>query len=145
MSFYSWNGAEEAVEITKKVSDKLGCKAFYIVPPPRAMFCGIQRKLDVGPREFLSLVKYAEFIVTNSFHGTVFSTIYKKPFISAIKGEVDPRRASLMKQLGLENHLISPERMELSTIMETDFSKVESNIEMLRKFSLSYLYDSLEK
>jgi hypothetical protein len=50
-----------------------------------------------------------------------------------------------MKQLGLENHLISPERMELSTIMETDFSKVESNIEMLRKFSLSYLYDSLEK
>ena len=70
---------------------------------------------------------------------------YKKPFISAIKGEVDPRRASLMKQLGLENHLISPERMELSTIMETDFSKVESNIEMLRKFSLSYLYDSLEK
>ena len=142
---FSWNGAEEAVEITKKVSDKLGCKAFYIVPPPRAMFCGIQRKLDVGPREFLSLVKYAEFIVTNSFHGTVFSTIYKKPFISAIKGEVDPRRASLMKQLGLENHLISPERMELSTIMETDFSKVESNIEMLRKFSLSYLYDSLEK
>ena len=109
------------------------------------MFCGIQRKLDVGPREFLSLVKYAEFIVTNSFHGTVFSTIYKKPFISAIKGEVDPRRASLMKQLGLENQLISPERMELSTIMETDFSKVESNIEMLRKFSLSYLYDSLEK
>lgn len=88
----------------------------------------------MGPREFLSLVKYAEFIVTNSFHGTVFSTIYKKPFISAIKGEVDPRRASLMKQLGLENHLISPERMELSTIMETDFQKWKVTLKCYANF-----------
>ena len=37
------SGAEEAVEITKKVSDKLGCKAFYIVPPRKKNLC-MQRK-----------------------------------------------------------------------------------------------------
>lgn len=142
---FSWDGAKEAVEITKKVSKLLGCKALYIVPPPRAMFCGLQRKLDVGPREFLSLVKYAKFIITNSFHGTVFSTIYRKPFISAIKGEIDPRRLSLMQQFGLEDHLMSPETMNLNAISTTDFLKVENRIALLRNRSLSYLYNSLEK
>lgn len=142
---FSWNGAKEAVEIAKEVSGRLSCEAFNIVPPPRAMFCGIRRKLDVGPREFLSLVRHAELVVTNSFHGTVFSIIYKKPFISAVKGGADPRRASLMRLLGLENHLVSPGNVDLGLIMDTDFSRVEGDIEALRKSSLSYLYSSLEK
>lgn len=141
---FSWNGAKETVEITKQVSKKLGCKAFYIVPPPRAMFSGIERKLDVGPRQFLSLIKHAKFVITNSFHGTVFSTIYNKPFISAIQNEVDPRRASLMKQFGLENHLMSPISLNLDTIFNTDFQIVESKITKLKEHSLNYLYSSLK-
>lgn len=140
---FSWNGAKETVELAKAIAQKLGAKPIYIVPPPRAMFCGIERKLDVGPREFLSLVKYAECVVTNSFHGTVFSTIYHKPFVSAIKDKVDARRASLMKQFGLEDHLMSPSTLNMGTIMSTDFEKVESNIAQLRKHSLDYLYTAL--
>lgn len=140
---FSWNGAAEAVELTKIISKKLGAKPIFIVPPPRAMFCGIERKLDVGPREFLSLVKYAECVVTNSFHGTVFSTIYHKPFVSAIKDKVDARRASLMKQFGLENHLMSPSTINTDIIKNTDFDKVENNIAPLRKNSLNYLYTAL--
>lgn len=142
---FSWNGAKEAVELTKAVSDKLGCKAYYIVPPPRAMFSGIERKLDVGPKQYLSLIKHAEFVITNSFHGTVFSTIYHKPFISAIKDEVDPRRASLMKQFGLEDHLMSPTNFNLDRIFATDFDKVEKNLEPLRKHSLDYLFNALKE
>lgn len=142
---FSWNGAKEAIEITKQIAKQLKCKAFYIVPPPRAMFCGIERKLDIGPKEFLSLIKHANFIVTNSFHGTVFSTIYQKPFISAIKEVADPRRASLMKQFGLEDHLMSPSNYNLDKIYSTDFSMVESNIAELKKHSLNYLYNALEK
>lgn len=141
---FSWNGAKEAVEITKAVASDLKCKAIYIVPPPRAMFCGIERKLDVGPREFLSLVKHAEFVVTNSFHGTVFSTIFHKPFVSAIAGDVDARRASLMKQLGLEDHLMSPDNLDIDKIQDTDFTRVEENIKPLRERSLNYLYNALD-
>lgn len=140
---FSWNGAKEAVELTKVIAKKIGAKPIYIVPPPRAMFCGIDRKLDVGPREFLSLVKYAECVVTNSFHGTVFSTIFHKPFVSAIQDKVDARRASLMKQFGLEDHLMSPKRLNMDLIMNTNFDKVENNIAPLRKHSLDYLYTAL--
>ena len=140
---FSWNGAKEAVEMAKLVSKKLGCKAYYIVPPPRAMFCGIERKLDIGPKEFLSLIKYAEFVVSNSFHGTVFSIIYKKHFISPIKDVVDPRRASLMQQLGLENHLMTPCKLDLNTIFTTDFRIVDERLKTLREHSQSYLYNAI--
>lgn len=141
---FSWNGAPEAVAIAKAAATKIGCKAYYIVPPPRAMFSGIKRKLDIGPKEFLSLVKHASFVVTNSFHGTVFSTIYRKQFISAISGNVDARRASLMKQFGLEDHLMSPGNINFGKISETDFDKVERRLEPLREHSLSYLYNALK-
>ncbi len=32
---------------------------------------------DVGPREFISLIKHAEYVITDSFHAAVFSNIYK--------------------------------------------------------------------
>lgn len=141
---FSWNGAPETVATAKAAAAKIGCKAYYIVPPPRAMFCGIERKLDVGPEEFLSLIKYASFVVTNSFHGTVFSTIYRKPFISAISGKVDARRASLMKQFGLEDHLMSPINIDFEKIFNTDFEKVEERLKSLREHSLCYLYNALK-
>lgn len=141
---FSWNGAKEAIELTKVIEKKLGCKAVYIVPPPRGLFCGIERKLDIGPKQFISLIKYAEFVITNSFHGTVFSTIFNKPFVSAIAGSVDARRASLMKQFGLENHLVSPKSFDLNTIMETDFSAVEDRISILRNKSLQYLFSAID-
>lgn len=140
---FSWDGAKETIEITKKISKQLNCEAYLIVPPPRAMFCGIKRKLDIGPKEFLNLIKYAKLIVTNSFHGTVFSTVYKKPFISAIKEEADPRRASLMKQFGLEDHLMNPNNYNLDKIFSTDFSIVEKKLSPLREHSINYLYKAL--
>jgi len=35
---------------------------------------------DVGPSEFLFILKNAEYIITNSFHGTAFSIIFEKKF-----------------------------------------------------------------
>lgn len=140
---FSWDGAKEAVDIAKKVAQQLGYIIYNIVPPPRAMFCGIDRKLDIGPKQFLSLIKYAEFVVTNSFHGTVFSIIYQKPFISAIKRNADSRRTSLMKQFELEDHLMNPNNLDLKIINKTDFVKVEENMRPLKEYSLDYLYKSL--
>ena len=39
-------------------------------------------KLNIGPREFLYLIKNAKYVCTDSFHGTVFSVIFQKEFFS---------------------------------------------------------------
>ena len=136
---FSWNCAKEVIDVARKVSKQLNCDLINIVAPPRALFSGVKRKLDVGPKEFLGLVKNAEFVVTNSFHGTVFSSLYNKPFASVISGSVDKRRQSLMHQLGLENNLIRPEEFDVNKILKTDFDVVNKNIENIKKKSIDYL------
>ena len=40
------------------------------------------RNVPINPESFLSYFRYASCVVTNTFHGTVFSIIYRKPFYS---------------------------------------------------------------
>jgi len=140
---FSWNGAKEVIQATKLIAKKLKCKAINIIPPPRSMFCGIERKLDVGPREFLSLIKNARCIVTNSFHGTVFSTIYEKPFVSVVSGVSDTRRHSLMKSIGLSDRLLKPDEIDLDKIMNSNFENSKILLENLKEKSLNYLIKAI--
>lgn len=141
---FSWSGSRNAVKIAKHIARGLGCKPICIVPPPRTMFSGIQRKLDVGPKEFLGLVNKAQFIVTDSFHGTVFSILYEKPFISVDNGKMDARRLSLLKSLELEKLYQDPSNINLSNIMSMDFSATKQILGRLREDSIEYLKKAID-
>lgn len=141
---FSWACTGDVVDAAKKVAKELNLPLYNIVPPPRAMFRGVKRKLDVGPREFLSMVKNAEFVVTNSFHGTVFSTTFEKPYISLVSGEPDPRMKSILAQLGLEACLMKTDNIDIKRSLEIDYSQVKYKKEELRAASLNYLKRALE-
>lgn len=63
--------------------------------------------LDAGPLEFLNLIMNADFVCTDSFHGTALSTIFEKQFFSFDKavGSVDTRKADLLSALGYNDRL----------------------------------------
>lgn len=95
-----------------------------------------------GPEQFISLIKNAEFILTDSFHGTVFSIIYEKPFYSftrsGVKREMVSRIKSILDLLHMEN------RFEPRDLIETDIYNINydvcnSLIVNERKKSLTYL------
>ncbi len=54
---------------------------------------------------FLSLIKHAEFVITNSFHGTAFSIIFEKDFYSVKHGSGN-RQLTLLNEIGLEDRFI---------------------------------------
>lgn len=141
---FSWNCNGDVISAAKEVSNKLGYPLYHLTPPPRALFSGIERKLDAGPREFLSLIKNAEFVVTNSFHGTAFSTIYEKPFVSVVSGRADPRMASLLEQLGLLEHLATVDDIDVNMLQNTDFKAVREKKTELRKSSFEFLSAALQ-
>lgn len=143
IAMFGWNTNSDLILAAKHVSQQLGLPVYNIVPPPRGMFCGIPRKLDVGPCEFLSIIKNAEFVVTNSFHGTAFSTTFEKPYVSIITGEPDTRMFSLLNQLGLSDHLVTKDQVNLDAIYKTDFGKVNEKKVLLRQSSFEYLKHSL--
>lgn len=140
---FGWITNSDLISAAKYVSKKIGLPVYNIVPPPRAMFCGIPRKLDIGPCEFLSVIKHAEFVVTNSFHGTAFATTFEKPYVSIVTGNPDTRMASLLNQLGLSDHLVAKDKLNVQAMMNTDFTAVREKKATLRQSSFDFLKRSL--
>ena len=95
--------------------------------------------------KWLAGFRDASFVVTDSFHGTVFSIIFNKPFISiANKKRGVSRFTSLLKIFGLENRLISS-REEISDHLldGIDFDRINDIKEEWQKKSLGFLKDNL--
>ena len=64
-------------------------------------------KYTADPVDFLRYVHDAEYVVTNSFHGTVFSIIFEKQFICVPMQGTSSRMVDLLTHLGLDNRILS--------------------------------------
>lgn len=97
------------------------------------------------PGEFLSCVEHAELVITNSFHGTVFSVLYGKPFISMLHTDTGSRTVDLLKTLGLESHLMyEVSREDCMKKMEFhNTQEVQEKILINREKSLAFLKKAL--
>ena len=61
-----------------------------------------KRVTALGPAEWLWFIHHSEYVVTNSFHGTVFSLMFHKPFTVALNSRAsDARMVSLLEGVGL--------------------------------------------
>ena len=100
---------------------------------------------DYGPGEFLWLFAHANYIVTNSFHGTVFSILNQKPFVSVIPKSMSNsgRIKSLLDSLELNNRLV----YELSNFNESiiNWKRVNEKLQQLKEDSIIFLRREIEE
>ncbi len=94
---------KKVYEETQRISDR---KSLPIVCVPSNFKCPIKGKIKrtMGPIEFLTMIRNAEYIVTDSFHAIAFSIIFNKKFIPVLKNdykELNERILSLMDVCGL--------------------------------------------
>ena len=107
-------------------------------------------KLDDLPiEEWLWYFKNAEMVFTDSFHGTCFSVIFEKPFISiANKGRGSDRFYSLTEIFGLRNRVFNaPADIEGKDYLFTDainYNDVNSRIAKERERSRNWVKDALD-
>ena len=123
---------------------------------PVVQLCGIRRKVhpqakcvfDAGPAEFLGLFKNASYVCTNSFHGTVFSVQFQKPFFTAVAPSelAAPERSrtfSILNRLGLTRRIIG--KGDTAGLMdEIDWEAVSERLVKARQGSLDYLKAAME-
>lgn len=95
-----------------------------------------------SPENFVNLIKYASYIITTSFHGTVFSIIFNKPFycIKLDDGE-DTRSMCLLNSVGLNNRMINKDDNPI--LSEIDYEVVNNKISNLRNESINFLISSI--
>ncbi len=93
--------------------------------------------------EWIAMFRDSKYIVTDSFHGTVFSIIFNKPFLSIPNvGRGTTRFTSLLAKFGLEHRLVST----FDTYNETetiDWNQINGIIVSLKYKACSYLTSHL--
>lgn len=104
---------------------------------------------ETGPNAFLNLMNDSKYVITTSFHGTVFSLLFHKQFVY-INGRnhepTDDRTSFLLEQMNLMDHYIYPEAVTIEKLNEPiDYDKIDKHIEELRDKANRYLDVNINK
>ena len=95
--------------------------------------------------EYLSLIKNAKYILTNSFHGLVLSIVFKKPFITVVN--LDPsRQLSLLKMLNIDRDRLvdNLDGITLGAMEKPiDYQQVDLLLNELRRYNNNFLEQAL--
>lgn len=110
-------------------------------PDAEKSFLHFERRIQIPIEQWLINLMYAQFVVTDSFHGCVFSIIFNKPFIAI--GNVKrgmTRLKSLLSMFGLYNRLMNIDNLSnIQQMQEIDWDKVNKILNENREVSLSFL------
>lgn len=109
------------------------------------------RNAIMGIEKWIQFIKNAKFIVTNSFHGVVFSVIYHKPFIAVlVEGTLsgmNDRIITLLESLGLQDRIMDCfDQEKINVLLSTtiDWTHVDENIQLLRREAGNFLISNID-
>ena len=108
----------------------------------------------VGPAEFINLIRHASYVCTDSFHGSVFSILHHKQFVTfnRFKDGSDSSRnsriESLLEQTGLMSRRVNvgtDADILIKLDAEIDYFHVDQLAAQMRERSVSYLKEALSE
>jgi hypothetical protein len=111
------------------------------------------RPYNIGPEEFVNLIHHAEYVCTDSFHGTCFSILNHKKFLTFNRflntnsQSTNTRIDSLLGMLDLSERRVA-ETLDREKIMrkldsEINYSQVDQKLSAVREESIRFLKDAL--
>jgi len=97
------------------------------------------RQLPVGPAEFIYLVNHSEMVLTDSFHATVFATIFHKPVRTFPRGGIDisSRIVSLASSFGLGTNFTADGVFYINE--DANYGQIEEHLNEEREKSIRFL------
>lgn len=100
--------------------------------------------IPAHPLEVLSYFKKADFVITNTFHGTIFSIKAQTPFVTAIKSYNSEKLVDLLNRLNLTGRRISSYN-ELDNMFskKIDFSETNTILAKEKERSIEYLKQNI--
>lgn len=130
-------------DVNGRVVDRLAAERGLAVVDLR------DHSLPVGPAEFVWLVRNAGLVCTDSFHGSVFSTLFHRPFVIFERREegqcdMSSRLDTLCGTFGLEHHRANGSAFDLARCEDEDWGRVDAILALQRRKSVEWLSEALE-
>ena len=148
---YFLGDVKEHRDFVHKLAKQTGLKIVAIPVSYLDIIDPVEEKHWVGPDKFLSLIKNAEYVCTDSFHGTMFSINFGVKFFSfcktkdAEKSSENSRLYSALELFSLSSRLVNIKNEEqlLRELPEIDYGTVRMTLDQERKRAVEYLSEML--
>ena len=109
--------------------------------------------IPAGPSEFLALVKNAEMVMTDSFHGTIFAITFQRPFVTFQRFHTNEdnnsqnlRLVNLFNMIGFSNRYIDETQVGMIyNLGSIDFQIIHKRLEPYIETSKAYLVNALSR
>lgn len=144
--FYSLFADAEMIRMAKVLSQRTGLPVvssnFSTI---HDLTSGFRKVLDVGPIEFLNLIKNAEIVCTSSFHGTALALILNKQIIS-LNGKSDNRINQILSAMGVEqvSYDTAADLQHCCGIPTINYNEVNPRILQYRESGLNFLKSNIQ-
>ena len=140
---YDLNGAESLIKIAKKIQKETKLPIVCLTRNRLKIYPINKQIYDAGPAEFVGWIKNASYVVTDSFHGTVFSLIFIKQFFTYIALErTSSRIRNILGKVGLENRIVTKERLNMFDFFSYErYSSVD--LQQLSASSKQFIHSAL--
>jgi hypothetical protein len=146
---YGLRSPDNIRQTAEQVSRRLNCQVLSPHNPHRR-WPEIGKTVYPDPGEWVALIKNAGFVVTNSFHGTAFSLLFRKPFIVAgltgEKASANARAINLLRAVDLEGRFaptFSQQNVNALMASEIDWADVDRRMADLRQSGNTFLNTQL--
>lgn len=146
---YVLDKSPDKKEMVSKATEALSLETVSVMPSHFFREVGKNRVNDciVPPvTHWIKGFMDAQFVITDSFHGTVFAIIFNKPFIAVgnIKRGI-ARFHALLEMFGLEERLVADNKTDLTELLNKpiDFEKANLILEEKKREALAFLSNAL--
>lgn len=129
-----------ARKLPKEYSD---CKIIVLSPHDWRFYTRCKHIYNPGPREFVGLIRNAELVLTDSFHGTAFSILFHKKFYTYIsQPKYGSRIISLLGSLALDDRVLHSSDSIPTAYHVVDY---QSKLDSMVKDSICYLKQAISR
>lgn len=132
---YQMSPSASFVKFAREFAKAKGLPMVY-VPFPYG-FCKCSMKPHIGPQEWLGYMKNAEYVLTDSFHGCVFASIYERNLIIKIS-QLGARMHNLTEKLGTQERIVETVE-EAVNLPDMDYTQIRKNVEEYKNQGLENL------
>jgi len=142
------------IKIAKNIANEHNWDIVLIISErKRVMEDNVNQITNAGPEEWLGWLKGAEYVITTSFHGTVFSMLFGVNFLTVIekKSTTSDRIKTLLSIFNLIHHLVELDFNEVEVGIIENIKSLEFNYNVFKKKlnqkrteSLNYLINSIQ-
>ncbi|MSV25954.1 polysaccharide pyruvyl transferase family protein [Selenomonas sp. WCA-380-WT-3B 3/] len=136
VAFFLGNISKERHDRIEKLAKEKDCEVMWILRKEYPLW------EDFGPAEFLYSISHAKGVVTDSFHGTVFSIIFRKPFYSLNRDQnlqnMNSRLDTVLNLFSLQDRHVFDENMSANNFLFTYSDSIDNVIERERENAKKY-------